>query len=219
MNLRELDLIVVDLDDTMFLERDYAKSGFNAVGSLVRDEFGESGFSDHAWDLFMSGARGNIFNEALRALEIPFDPNLVVRLVEVYRSHTPEIHLASDASRAIRLLSDKMIGVVSDGPLNSQAAKAHALDAPKWASHIILTESLGVGFSKPHPLAFETLQERSMASPGGIVYIADNPMKDFVSPRALGWKTVRISRPLGLHRDVPSGDDVDFEVESFDELF
>jgi len=30
-------------------------------------------------------------------------------------------------------------------------------------------------------------------------YVADNPLKDFAGPGALGWLTVRVRRPDGLH--------------------
>jgi putative hydrolase of the HAD superfamily len=50
------------------------------------------------------------------------------------------------------------------------------------------------------------------------VYVADNPIKDFAGPRRLGWRTVRIRRPGGLHADLPSGDDVEQEIASLDEL-
>ena len=35
--------------------------------------------------------------------------------------------------------------------------------------------------------------------PDGFVYVADNPRKDFIAPRALGWRTVRIRRRGGEH--------------------
>ena len=30
-------------------------------------------------------------------------------------------------------------------------------------------------------------------------FLADNPAKDFQAPDALGWRTLRIRRPGGLH--------------------
>ncbi len=50
------------------------------------------------------------------------------------------------------------------------------------------------------------------------VYLADNPRKDFVAPRALGWRTVRVRRPESLHVDVDSGEDVDVEVADLSEV-
>ena len=51
------------------------------------------------------------------------------------------------------------------------------------------------------------------------VYVADNPTKDFAAPRALGWHTVRIRRPGGLHAGLAhSPHEVDHEITSLTEL-
>jgi putative hydrolase of the HAD superfamily len=50
------------------------------------------------------------------------------------------------------------------------------------------------------------------------MYIADNPAKDFIAPFDLGWKTVRIKREGGLHRELHCKQAVDMEIESFDQL-
>jgi putative hydrolase of the HAD superfamily len=44
------------------------------------------------------------------------------------------------------------------------------------------------------------------------VYVADNPIKDFIGPKALGWGTVRIRRKQGLHFAAESVGDVDIEL-------
>ena len=49
-------------------------------------------------------------------------------------------------------------------------------------------------------------------------YIADNPTKDFGGPKARGWRTIRIRRPASLHAGLASGEDVDAEITSLDEL-
>src|SRR5690606_41459193 len=45
-------------DDTLYLERDYVRSGFHAVGEHLRRTHGVDGFSRRAWELFESGHRG-----------------------------------------------------------------------------------------------------------------------------------------------------------------
>jgi putative hydrolase of the HAD superfamily len=67
------------------------------------------------------------------------------------------------------------------------------------SNHIILTESIGVEYSKPHPRAFLDMQRAANCAPEGCIYIADNPIKDFIAPNRLGWRTIRIRRPGGIH--------------------
>ena len=57
----------------------------------------------------------------------------------------------------------------------------------------------GRAFWKPHRHGFELIQRRFALPPEAFVYVADNPAKDFVAPRALGWRTVQVVRPEGVH--------------------
>jgi len=50
-------VVVLDMDDTLFLERDYVLSGFAAVDAVVAKEHGLKGFSESAWRLFCAGVR------------------------------------------------------------------------------------------------------------------------------------------------------------------
>ena len=62
--------VVFDLDDTLYLERDYVKSGFRAVAKTAVKHTGTS--ADEAfnflWNEFTAGVRGSSFNRPVRAL-------------------------------------------------------------------------------------------------------------------------------------------------------
>ena len=90
-------LVVLDIDDTLYLERDYVRSGFAAVGAWARDELGVDDLGDRAWAAFEAGVRRTIFDEALAGSGVEATDDLVPRLVEVYRSHAPTIELLTDA--------------------------------------------------------------------------------------------------------------------------
>ncbi len=210
--------MILDLDDTLFLERDYVLSGLRAVGEHVATAYGRPGFGDVAVGLFEAGVRGDTFNRALAEVGLPADDATIHRLVGVYRRHTPAIGLAPDAGRLIPRLRGRYVGVVTDGPLESQRAKALAVGAPRWSSAVIYTAELGPGFGKPHPRAFEMHQVAAGREGAACVYVADNPSKDFAGPKSLGWATVRIRRPGSLHAALPSGDLADLEIATLDEL-
>ena len=212
-------LVVLDIDDTLYLERDYVRSGFSAVGAWARDELGVDDLGDRAWAAFEAGTRRTIFDEALAGAGVEPGDDLVPRLVQVYRSHAPTIELLADARAWLDGLAPHVaLAVVTDGPLASQQAKAEALVLSRWADLIVFTETLGPGRGKPHPAAFEHLERELRLQGERCAYVADNPAKDFVAPRRLGWRTVRVRRPGGLHADVPSGEDVDVEITSLAEL-
>jgi putative hydrolase of the HAD superfamily len=212
-------LVVLDIDDTLYLERDYVRSGFSAVDAWARNELGVDGLGERAWAAFESGVRRTIFDEALAGVGVDGAPNLVPRLVEVYRSHVPTIEMLADARDWLDGLAPHIaVAVVTDGPLASQQAKAEALVIARWADLVVFTESLGPGQGKPHPAAFEHLERELGVSGDRCAYVADNPAKDFVAPHRLGWRTVRVRRPGGLHAEVPSGEDVDAEITSLADL-
>ena len=210
--------VILDLDDTLFLERDYVLSGLRAVGTHAAEAHECAGLSDAAIALFETGARGTTFDQALRELGVTPTPELVAELVAVYRNHTPSIAMLPDAERLVGDLTGRYVGVVTDGPLESQRGKARAIGAPGWTDLIVYTAELGPGFGKPHPLGF-SMHEARAGQPGEqFTYIADNPSKDFAGPKARGWTTVRIRRPPSLHAGLESGPDVDLEVTSLDDL-
>jgi putative hydrolase of the HAD superfamily len=216
---RAARVVVFDIDDTLYLERDYARSGFAAVGAWARTELGVPDLGDRAWAAFESGVRGTIFDDALAGCGIAADDGLVPRLVEVYRSHAPAIEMLADARTWFDALPRGVaVAVVTDGPLASQRGKAEALGLAAWADPIVFTEELGPGFGKPHTAAFERIEAVLGLSGGDCAYVADNPAKDFAGPHELGWRTVRVRRPGGLHADIPGGDDIDVEITTLADL-
>ena len=209
-------LVVFDIDDTLYMERDYVRSGFAAVGAWACRELGVHDLGDRAWAAFEAGVRGRVFDEALVACGVQANGSLVPRLVDVYRSHTPTIELLDDVNAWLSARpSDVALAVVTDGPLASQRAKAAALGLAGWADPIVFTEALGPGRCKPHAAAFECVEAATGMAGTSCAYVADNPAKDFAGPRARGWRTVRVRRAGSLHDAVASGGDVDAEVSGF----
>src|SRR5262249_6956008 len=61
---------------------------------------------------------------------------------------------------------------------------------------IVYTHALGGRqYSKPHPRSFEVV-ERALGGRGDrLVYIGDNPAKDFIVPHERGWVSIMVERP------------------------
>jgi putative hydrolase of the HAD superfamily len=211
--------VVFDIDDTLYLERDYVLSAFRAVGIWAERWLAIDGFGEACWAEFDSGRRSTIFNRALASFGIEPTPELISGLVELYRTHEPCIQLAPDGSRMLSEISGRYpIAVVSDGPLASQSRKADALGLRAIASPVILTEIFGHQFCKPHTRAFKEVA--AAVSAEHYVYVADNPAKDFIAPCDLGWTTIRVRRFGGLHYSVETlaGAPPDFELPDCSQL-
>ncbi len=198
---------VLDLDDTLYLERDYVRSGFRAVAELVRA--GETVDTDRVfdllWDEFVGGSRGSSFDLLLQRFPDLANERSVEDLVAVYREHTPRIELVPGMLDVIEDLGRRGISlaVISDGPHSSQVAKAQALRVSEFADPVVLTDAWGREFWKPHPRAFRHVGERFGLPPRRLAYVGDNPAKDFISPVALGWWAIRLRLEGQLHQAVP----------------
>ena len=123
--------IVFDLDDTLYPERDFARSGFIAAGR-----------------------------------------------------HAAEKHGIPDLGEAMLALLDQ-----------GHRGIAHRF------REIVYTDTLAPGRSmaKPHPRAFEVIGKALGRDGDRFVYIGDNPAKDFVAPNAMGWLSIWVDRPGGIH--------------------
>jgi len=77
-------------------------------------------------------------------------------------NHIPDISLLPDAQRALDRWAGKFfLGLISDGPLIMQANKIRALGLDRRLDAILLTDQWGREFWKPHPRAFETIEQQS----------------------------------------------------------
>jgi FMN phosphatase YigB (HAD superfamily) len=57
---------------------------------------------------------------------------------------------------------------------------------------------------KPSPIPFRLISYQLHCVPTACIYVADNPVKDFLGPRQIGMRTIRIRREGGLYQSVNS---------------
>lgn len=194
--------VVFDLDDTLYLERDYVRSGFQAVGDWCEDKLKLPGVQDLAQSLFDQGKRTLIFNVVLEKLHAKRIDETVAMLIRVYREHTPKIAMPADAVECLaKLYGHVHLGLLTDGHSVSQRAKIAALGLQDVFDEIVVTGDWGPGFYKPNPRGFQHIEANLSSS--RFMYVADNPMKDFLAPRQLRWGAVRVNRPASLHHSCP----------------
>lgn len=212
--------IVLDLDDTLYLERDYVRSGIAAAGEWVRRILGVDGFAEAASAMFADGRRERLFDAAFAMLGIDASPALIGRTVYEYRRHRPSIGLAPDAGDFLDRRAGASLALITDGWALAQRMKIAALGLGNRAIFpIVFTDDWGRSYWKPHLRAFAFV-EAALGKDRDFVYIADNPAKDFLAPRMLGWRTVQIQRPERLHRREPPSPDhrADLTIVSLDQL-
>ena len=216
-------VLVFDLDDTLIFETEYVQSALAAVDQHLQANYRIQGFLAAAQLRFEQGQRTQLFDAVLTQLHRAPDPRLIHELLMVYRHHRPQIHLLSDVhaclteSRALCSLA-----LITDGYQATQRAKIDVLALDKFFETIIVTDELAAHGSawKPDPRAFEMIMDRFKVEGSQCCYVGDNPKKDFVGARQLGWKTVRIRRAQGLHytREASEGYQADLEITTLQPL-
>lgn len=215
-------VVVFDLDDTLYLERNYARSGFAAVGDWVRRELGVEHFFDAAWARFEAGDRERVFDQVLNDAGQPAHAELIARMIAVYREHQPCIELETDSKRWLAANAGRCgLALITDGFKTAQNAKIDALGLRDMDFEpIVVTDEWGREYWKPNARAYLAVEAHFAGSPNRFTYVADNPTKDFLAPRALGWHTVQIARPGGVHAaDAPSAEHAAAcRIASLDEL-
>ncbi len=198
-----ITVVVFDLDDTLYDEIDYCRSGFAAVAEYLANLPGvhpADRIFAALWGQFSAGNRTKTFNAALDELDIAFDSIRIKQLVDVYRNHVPRIALPDESREILDELRTKYkLALLTDGFLPAQQLKVRALGIEGYFAVIIYTEQLGREFWKPSPVGFEKIMYDLGAEPDNMVYIADNENKDFIAPNSLGFSTIRLVRPAGMH--------------------
>lgn len=207
-------ITIFDLDDTLYPERSYVLSGFRAVARWGEQRFGQSAEQSLAEMLALldRDGRGRIFDDWLRGRAPVRDA------VKIYRTHDPEIVLAPEAVTTLDALRGQPLYLVTDGHKIVQAKKVAALGIADRFQHCYLTNRYGRHHAKPSLHCFELIKRRMGADWGDLVYVGDNPAKDFVSLNAVGAVTVRVMTGEHIAAPAPAGYDGQHRIAKLDQL-
>ena len=182
--------MIFDLDDTLYSEKEYVKSGYRAVSDYLVGQYEE-----RLWSLFEEGkpAIDCLLQEIGREAE-------KTRVLDIYRSHKPEISLYDGVLDVINRLMDCgiKVGIITDGRPEGQKKKIDALRLN--IDDVIITDELGgIQFRKPCDIAFRIFQNRWRLPAEEIIYVGDNPSKDFQAPKQLGMRSIWYKNPDSLY--------------------
>lgn len=186
-------VICFDLDDTLYKEIDFLKSGYQKVAEMVNKRF-----HINAQDIYCSllswykrGENPFVCLNEFYGIDIPLRDYL-----DIYRNHHPSISLSNDTKEALTLLKNScaMLCIITDGREITQKQKVDALGLTKWINieNILINED--VRLFKPNNWSFERTMincfKQCKNTNLSFCYIGDNPSKDFFAPNKLGWKTI-----------------------------
>lgn len=183
--------VIFDLDDTLYSEKEYVKSGYKAVSDYLG-----GGYEEKLWSYFVE--RKPAIDVLLKALGREEEKD---KALSVYRSHKPDIHLYPGVAEMIEVLKARgvKVGIITDGRPEGQRKKLEALGL--GVDDVVVTDELGgVQFRKPCDIAFRIMMTRWRLNPAGIVYVGDNPVKDFQAPQQLGMRSLWFRNADGIYQ-------------------
>ena len=211
-------ILVFDLDDTLYEELSYVRGGLAVVANYAARQTGQDearlrGLFEQA----LAEGRSGVFDRGLERAGVR-TARLIRACVGVYRTHRPALSLWPTAERCLARFADHRLFLVTDGNTSAQSRKVAALGLQARFEKVFLTYRYGRDRGKPSPYCFERIRALTGAPAGDIVYIADNPAKDFVGIRPLGFGTIRVL--TGRHATVRAspGHDAAATLADLDEL-
>jgi putative hydrolase of the HAD superfamily len=185
-------VIVFDLDDTLFDELTYAYGGLRAAAEFLSPIIGKDATKiASALNLELAEKREQVFDRYLLKQGI-INKELVKRCINVYRAHPPQISLYPEAKMCLERLLKHPLYIVTDGNKIVQRKKFDALGLGKWIKKCLCTNAYGINHSKPSPYCFQKICSLEKTDPSNVVYVADNPNKDFIGIKPLGFHTIRV---------------------------
>ena len=209
MILPSSKIFVFDLDDTLYSERDFEKSGI---------EFVYNNF--HIKHIELEPILNNRINWIEQIIDGSNNQITLQMVLDIYRNHFPTIQLYKHSKvflEKLLSLGNKM-SLITDGRSITQRNKLRALGIEPYFKNIIISEE--INSEKPSEYNFRMVMNNKNAE--NYIYIADNPNKDFITPNKLGWTSIcLLDRGQNIHKQ-NFNQSIDFlphySINSFDEI-
>lgn len=193
-----LRAIIFDLDDTLYEERYFFRSGFEVVaGFLDARGFGPTSNAVARLEYFhLQEGRQDVFQKL--ADELGFPGGWIPEIVNLFRSHKPAIQLAADSLEVLPRLRQRFrLGCVTDGWAAVQRAKLASLSVEPWLDAVVVADDYGREQWKPEPFPVLKCCELLGIEPAEAIFVGDNPARDMAGARSAGVPSVRVRRPGG----------------------
>ena len=188
-------VVVFDLEDTLYQEMDFLKSGYQAVADYITKSVGKDDLYTEMIEAYQAGEK-DVFQKVLDDHQLIIDKS---ELLDIYRYHIPQIHLDSKVRSVLEQLQGKChLALITDGRPRTKRNIINALGLSEFFDGADVYISDEVGHLKTAPYSFERIMENNPDC--HYMYVGDNPVKDFLVPNRLGWTTVcLLDKGLNIH--------------------
>lgn len=124
------------------------------------------------------------------------EANLIVRklLNNYWSSYKERCFVSSDVIHALEGVSRKCkLGVISNFLVKDGVEELLRRSGIENYFDFVVT-SINVGWRKPHPLIYTTSLKKAVTSTDGVIFIGDDYINDYITPRQLGCQALLYDR-------------------------
>lgn len=186
-------VVVFDLDDTLYKEINFLKSGYREVAELVAKQYGcdARAIYDQLLKWYYNGE--NAF--ACMNEEYGFG-NPINEYLDIYRYHHPTITLSEETKDTLSKLKEEgvILGIITDGREISQKQKVEALGLEERIPMEMVIINEEKKYFKPNHWSFDRMMlkcyQKYPNNDFDFFYVGDNTEKDFIAPNELGWTSI-----------------------------
>lgn len=208
---------LIDLDDTLYDEKQFVLSGYRAIAMHVAktSKCSANRVFEHLQYVFLKFGRSGAFDRLISKFDL--DPNCLPDLVNIYRNHNPQIDFYSGVVRTLRILRQiGPVAIVTDGAASVQSSKVAALGLVDLVDAVVLCDELGA--AKPDVKGFVHGAQDLGLPINKCIIIGDDPVHDLAAAKTLGLQAVRVKTGRFIDLPVPIMAPAIIEIDNFSEL-
>jgi putative hydrolase of the HAD superfamily len=189
--------VLFDLDETLYNEMEYVRSGYLEVANYLCVSLGMDKLKiyDRLIALFEDDRK-----KVLDRLCSEMNLDVSDTLIKIYKCHQPKLSLKSDVIETLNDLGKSYkLGVLTDGSSETQWNKYKSLGLQNYIISYVCTGDWGSEFAKPHSFGFMESARKLDCTFEEMIYVGDNPNKDFFISTEINLFTVQLLSS-GLYR-------------------
>jgi putative hydrolase of the HAD superfamily len=198
--------VVFDLDDTLISEKKYVFNIFRMISYEISKKVSveSNKLHDLMKKLFEEDSM-YVFDRLIKKIPVIKNFYTVDKLISMYRECYPEIDVYDDVYETMAYLYQRKIklGIITDGYFNTQSHKIDKLNNKELISQVIINDENNKKAWKPAIYSFNEICVRLNVKPNELIYVGDNPQKDFYVGKSLNIITVRIIRDDSIKKNLP----------------
>ncbi len=195
----KLKAVIFDVDDTLYLEMDYIRSGFRLLTEYLHSLNIPAVLEDFV-ACFQTNA-GDAIDLYLHRIGA-YNKSLHQSLLSIHRAHIPNIQPFDYVEELLLWLKEKglRLGVISDGTALAQNNKLMGLKLHHYFDDIVFSDALGGPHCrKPCDVSFRYIQKQMNIPFENMLYIGDNLDKDFYPVTHLGMQGIQYWNEKGVY--------------------